>query len=457
VITDAAVLGSIDDRISERIKAADFRSWRKHVESVGGCAKPIHLDGVWRIEHAETGDTLAERSGLVMAPCGNRRASVCPACADRYAADCFHLVRAGLSGGKGVPESVAGKPRLFVTLTAPSFGPVHTQRRGAGSGKRIPCACGAYHLDADTRLGTPIDPSSYDYAGAVLWQAHSGDLWHRFTVRLRRELAKAAGLRVREIDDHARIAYAKVAEYQRRGLIHFHAVIRLDGPSGAHSPAPRWAHPDLLTAAVQAAARGSEVRRTLATPDGDTAQHRFGWGEQVDVKTIQPVDAHRIETGQGEITDHALAGYIAKYATKGTSTSDAADRPIRSEVDIDNLIISEHHRQMIRTAWDLGGLPGLGFLRRWAHMLGFRGHFLTKSQRYSRSFQDLRAQRAAWRHNELLERFGVTDDDIVVINDWRTTGAGYATDAERELAGAIYERVRQQRIHRYHDEEARYA
>jgi hypothetical protein len=161
-----------------------------------------------------------------------------------------------------------------------------------------------------------------------------------------------------------------------------------------------------------------------------------------------------VEAGQGEITDRALAGYIAKYATKGTSTSDAADRPIRSEVDIDHLVISEHHRQMIRTAWRLGGLPGLGFLRRWAHMLGFRGHFLTKSLRYSQSFQDLRATRARWRHAELLERFGVTNDDIVVINDWRTTGAGYATDAARELAGAIYERIRQQRIDRYEREVA---
>ncbi|HEX3781017.1 MAG TPA: replication initiator [Pseudonocardiaceae bacterium] len=452
--TGAAVLGSLDERLAERVKAADFRSWRGHVESTGGCAKPIHLDGLWRIEHAETGDTLAERSGVVMAPCGNRRASVCPACADRYAADCFHLLRAGLCGGKGIPASVAGKPRLFVTLTAPSFGPVHTQRRRKGSGKRIPCACGTYHLDADTRLGTPIDPGTYDYAGAVLWQAHSGDLWHRFTTRLRRELAMAAGIRVREIDDHARLSYAKVAEYQRRGLIHFHAVIRLDGPGGPDDPAPRWAHPDLLTAAVQAAARSTEVRRTLATPDGDTAGYRFTWGQQVDVKTIRPTDAERIETGQGEITDYALAGYIAKYATKGTSTSEAADRPIRSEVDIENLSISEHHRAMIQTAWDLGGLPGLGFLRRWAHMLGFRGHFLSKSKHYSRSFQDLRAERAEWRHAELLERFGVTDDDIIVINDWRTTGAGYNSEAERELASAIYERIREQRITKYESEAA---
>lgn len=205
------------------------------------------------MEHRETGQTLAQRSGPVLAPCGNRRATVCPACADRYAADAFHLVRAGLSGGKTVPTTVADKPRLFLTLTAPSFGPVHT-RRTTATGKRIPCGCGAYHLPADTRLATPIDPAGYDYDGAVLWNAHAGELWHRFTVRLRRELAAIAGVRVREFGEHARISYAKVAEYQRRGLIHFHAVIRLDGPDGADDPTPPWATAETLTAAVRAAA-----------------------------------------------------------------------------------------------------------------------------------------------------------------------------------------------------------
>jgi hypothetical protein len=48
---------------------------------------------------------------------------------------------------------------------------------------------------------------------------------------------------------------------------------------------------------------------------------------------------------------------------------------------------------MIETAWQLGGLPqyeGLN-LRRWAHMLGFRGHFLTKSRAYSTTFTVIRA------------------------------------------------------------------
>ena len=38
------------------------------------------------------------------------------------------LIRAGLSGGKGVPETVATHPCVFTTLTAHSFGPVHLHR-----------------------------------------------------------------------------------------------------------------------------------------------------------------------------------------------------------------------------------------------------------------------------------------------------------------------------------------
>lgn len=448
-----ATITDLDARLADKVRSLGFQGWRAKVEAVGGCSRPIHLDGSWRVEHATTGATLAQRSGLVFAPCGNRRSSVCPACADRYEADAFHLIRAGLAGGKTIPTSVAQKPRLFVTLTAPSFGPVHGQRT-ARSGKRIPCACGAFHLDADPRVGSPVDAAGYDYVGAVLWQAHAGELWHRFTIRLRRELALAAGLKVREFGQHARISYAKVAEYQRRGLIHFHAVIRLDGPDGPADSAPAWASPEVLTAAVLAAADRAEVRRTLPTLGGDTADYRFRWGAQIDVRAITAADARRVEDNQGSLTDAALAGYIAKYATKGTNASDNPDRPIRSELDIENLVVSDHHRMMIRIAWRSGDLPGLGFVRRWAHMLGFRGHFLTKSVRYSVSFTAMREERRAWRYRELLDQLGVEDTDILVINDWRITSYGYGSDEERELAGAIYERVRQRRMERFERERA---
>jgi len=48
-------------------------------------------------------------------------------------------------------------------------------------------------------------------------------------------------------------------------------------------------------------------------------------------------------------------------------------------------------------AMSLSERPGLRDLGRWVHMLGFRGHFVTKSRRYSTTLGELRATRAAYR------------------------------------------------------------
>ena len=178
---------------------------------------------------------------------------------------------------------------------------------------------------------------------------------------------------------------------------------------------------------------------------------------QVDIRPVTSSAARQIENEDGEITDAALAGYIAKYATKGTGASDGADRPIRDIDHLAHLDIGPHHRRMIETAWQLGGLDQyaeLG-LRRWAHMLGFRGHFLTKSQRYSTTFRAIRTERRVWRLGAELaaldhdtddrNRIPIELDTITVINDWQLVGIGHHNHAERELAMAIAERNRQQR------------
>ena len=51
----------------------------------------------------------------------------------------------------------------------------------------------------------------------MLWQAHAGKLWARFTIALRRALAATLGVKGSEFREHARISYAKVAEYQPAG------------------------------------------------------------------------------------------------------------------------------------------------------------------------------------------------------------------------------------------------
>jgi hypothetical protein len=150
-----------------------------------------------------------------------------------------------------------------------------------------------------------------------------------------------------------------------------------------------------------------------------------------------------------------------KYATKSTGAiaDDGADRPIRDGEHIAYLDVTPHHRHMIETAWRLGGLEQYQSLnlRRWAHMLGFRGHFLTKSRAYSITFTTIRAERRSWRLRADLDQLGRETDDhgdaagpvdldtITVINDWRVVHIGHRDHAERELALAIAERQRAQR------------
>jgi hypothetical protein len=301
-------------------------------------------------------------------------------------------------------------------------------------------------------VGTPLDPDSYDYIGAVLWQANAGQLWHRFRIALTRKLAHAAGLRIRDFTEQARVSYAKVAEYQRRGLVHFHAVIRVDGPSGPTDKTPPWVTAELLETAIRAAA--ATTRMPATRPDGTVCE--LTWGAQLDTRQIRPHHATDVEDEHGDISEQRLAGYVAKYATKGTGKSEATDQPIRSQLDIDHLTVGPHHRRIIQTAWDLGGQPEYDRLnlRKWAHMLAFRGHFLTKSKRYSVAFKTIRDDRREYRAGQALERLGVTPDTVTVINHWRFNGIGYRDEAEREIAHGIGQRLRQRQQTRHEREAA---
>ena len=123
----------------------DYEQWLRHVSPASACTRPIRLRGQLHTIDEHSGEILATRSpeglpdGVVYTPCGNRRAIVCPACAQTYRADTYQLIAAGLRGGKGLPETVSQHPRLFVTFTAPSFGAVHTKRVHPGNANLLPC------------------------------------------------------------------------------------------------------------------------------------------------------------------------------------------------------------------------------------------------------------------------------------------------------------------------------
>ena len=122
----------------------DYFRWLDHITSAAGCSHPIRLAGQIHTVDPATGAIIATRDtrdmpdGVIYKNCGNRRATACPSCSATYRRDAYQLIRAGLVGGKGIPATVAAHPTVFATLTAPSFGPVHTQRTNS-SGQHLPC------------------------------------------------------------------------------------------------------------------------------------------------------------------------------------------------------------------------------------------------------------------------------------------------------------------------------
>jgi len=282
------------------------RRWERQAARVGYCAHPIRLRG--HIAHADTttGEvrevyTTDDQPGQVLlTACGNRRAARCPACAETYRADAYQLLRAGLAGGKGIPTTVREHPAVFATFTAPSFGPVHTIRRTNQAGRLLPCRprrhappcphgrptdCRRIHPPGDPNVGEPLCVRCYAYDAHVLWNALAGKLWSRTTTYLQRALAAAAGLTPTALGRVVRIRFAKVAEYQARGVIHFHAVIRLDatpppGDPGRIQPPAPWFTTDLLAAAI----RHATATVTYPLPNGVPGVAR--WGTQLDLRPI---------------------------------------------------------------------------------------------------------------------------------------------------------------------------
>ncbi|RZU49331.1 hypothetical protein EV385_1076 [Krasilnikovia cinnamomea] len=463
-----------------RLRARDPRyfEWLRHIAPAAGCTRPIRLAGTMltgetagraRLGTAsavevETARVLSVTNtedmpdGVIYKPCGNRRTSVCPSCAEVYRRDAYQLIRSGLAGGKGVPAGVGTHPAVFLTLTAPSFGLVHT-RRTSKTGQQIPCRprrnpdvcphgvdlrCTRIHASGEHILGTPLCLDCYDHHAQVVFNHQAGELWRRTTIAIRRALARTArqfGLRAGDF----RLSYGKVAEMQRRGVVHYHVIVRLDGVNpdcpGAIVPPPApLGLLDLATAIEHAAATTHfQTAGHPQQPDG----WPIGWGDEGrgHYADIRPVKL----TGDGDITDAMVAAYLAKYATKSTETTGhVSGRLTGDTIDLYANPTGSHPERLIDAAWTLGGVREWSGLRRWAHMLGFGGHFLTKSRRYSVTFRILRDARVIWRRTlDSSDQAEQHDQETtVVINLLAYNGAGWRTTGDALLANSAADAAR---------------
>ncbi|WP_409366240.1 replication initiator [Microbacterium resistens] len=68
---------------------------------------------------------------------------------------------------------------------------------------------------------------------------------------------------------------------------------------------------------------------------------------------------------------------------------------------------------------------------------GFRGHFSSKSRRYSVTLGSLRGARGRWRLERIAEHAradGHEVDEVLVIGSWSFAGMGWRSDGDRALA-----------------------
>ncbi|WP_370759881.1 replication initiator [Mycolicibacter arupensis] len=423
-------------QMCRRAHSPGFDSWWRRVESVGYCAHPIQLVGA----------DMAGREHTVWTRCNNRRAAVCPSCADLYARDTWQLVHAGAAGGHhDVPAQVATHPQVFTTLTAPGYGAVHnatdtTCHARAPRGATQRCrhgnllGCNVIHTVDDPAVGQPLCTDCYDYLGHVLFAWHLPELWRRFTIALRRAITthlKAIGLPTNSM----RVSFVKVVELQARAIPHIHALIRLDPPgdlatttSGDHTdyspaaargggeprhdtrPPPGWSSPISATELAVLIHQGAgRIRIDVPTGDSDSGGavvRTLRFGTQIDTQPLTPETATTAtesatdapaSAGSSRLSPRRVAAYLAKYVTKSLHDFGITARRLSVEA-IAGLDVSEHVRAILATIAELAehGSTAVAGIGRWLHTLGYRGHITTKSRHYSTTMGALRAARATW-------------------------------------------------------------
>jgi hypothetical protein len=232
VVSDRHDFGPQDAEAQEPARGAPAGGGAQAPEPrVGGCGRPFRTQsGVW-------------------VRCGSRVASSCASCAELYRGDWAAIARSG------VFEARAEDFRFYLlTLTAPSFGRVHRVPRSAAI-KHKRCACGVTHHPSDVDLrGVPLDADGYDYMGQVAWNRDAGTLWDRTRRRLRDRWDSAE--------------FFVVREWQDRGVLHLHVLVRV--------ARPEFSTREDLAAAARTAVAVSSVDGTIV-----------GWGNQVDVKQLR--------------------------------------------------------------------------------------------------------------------------------------------------------------------------
>lgn len=348
--------------------------------------------------------------------CGTRQISACPPCAALYRGDARAIIFEGLRTALDHGEQL-----VFLTLTAPSFGETHrvpptpsprlNRRQRAAWEKRYlrACPCGTQHAPGDRRfIGVPLRPSLYDYDGQVRWNSEAGRLWSRTADEIRRRL------------DLDTLPYIGTTEWQARGAVHLHLILRLsaDTDLGLIEDRARGQRSEVIEQACAASATFTGPNRTGT---------RLAWGRQCVAELVQ-----------AERQAFRTAGYLAKlvgYAVKDLGTSDDGSPPA-AMMQIHHRRLTEAARAMTcgqpggeqhsecryRQTGESEGVPVVNARRSRCRSLrhrqwGWRGHVLRRSRSWSTlTMGQCRARRAEFgRLQREAENPTLLEDDDLTI------------------------------------------
>ena len=285
----------------------------------------------------------------------------------------------------------------------------------------------------------------------VVWNNTAGELWRRTKQAIERHLNQLA--RHRGLPYGVRVSHGKAAEYQARGAVHFHVLLRLDGldpadPARLLPPPPGLTVADLEDATRHAAAT---ITCTDPAPPGQPRQDRLG--HRLGRRARRP-GHHRAGYRHDHRPDgRLLPGQILHQRHRGHRPQPPNGSP-RPPSTCTPTPTGTHAERLIHACWKLGTHPDYTSLQRWAHMLGFGGHFLTKARYYSVTFAALRAARITYRRTQDLgpehEPIRTADhagdeETTLIVGNLTYAGTGWKTTGDALLASTAADQARKRR------------
>ena len=409
-MTDSILAGLDPATLGDLLRVAgstDFDRWQDQIRRTGGCSDPIHLTGWTLTKDKTTGETLhrysTEHRARRTPPRRLRQPPRLPLPGLRLDLRRRHLPPDPRRTRRRPPPRTSPPP----SATTPASSPPSPPRPSARS-TTAPTPAAAAAAPATPRrrraLGTATRPGDVRLRGRGPLQQP-----RRATCGSASPTASAArsppapaspnaNSRKRPGSRTARSPSSRSAEPSTST-----PSIRLDGPDGPDSPPPVLGHRASCSPTPSAPPPRTRTRLDHRPGRRRPARPPLRWGTQLDVRPIRAFDDGT------DITEQAVASYVAKYATKAAETTGTVDRRVGNREALVLLDVPDHPRRLIEACFDLDPLYPDRRLRAWAHMLGFRGHFSSKSRRYSTTLGALRQVRADYRAAQQREALGLPD------------------------------------------------